>query len=77
MVSWDEIGGRWTELKGQAKNRWGDLTDDDLARAEGNKERLAGALQERYGYTKEEAERQLDDWVSQLVDTIRPGESEN
>jgi uncharacterized protein YjbJ (UPF0337 family) len=73
-MNWDEIGGRWDQLKGEAKKAWGELTDDDLARSEGNRERLAGALQERYGYEKQEAERKLDEWVDKLTDTIKPSE---
>ncbi|MER9891341.1 CsbD family protein [Mesorhizobium sp. M0119] len=61
-MNWDQIKGKWTQFKGKAKEQWGDLTDDDLDRIEGNREQLLGRIQERYGIAKEEAERQVDDW---------------
>jgi uncharacterized protein YjbJ (UPF0337 family) len=67
-----DVSGRWELMKGEAKRRWGDLTDDDLTKAEGNKDRLVGALRERYGYTKERAETEVDEWMDQLVNDIRP-----
>lgn len=65
-MNWTEIRGQWKQLMGDAKRRWGKLTDDDLAVAEGDRERLVGKIQERYGVAKEEAERQVDDWLSSL-----------
>ena len=61
-MNWDQIKGQWKQLKGNAKQQWGKLTDDDLDQAEGNRDILAGRIQERYGIEKEEAQRQLDDW---------------
>jgi uncharacterized protein YjbJ (UPF0337 family) len=61
-MNWDQIKGKWTQFKGKAREQWGDLTDDDLDRAKGNREQLAGRIQERYGIAKEEAERQVDEW---------------
>jgi uncharacterized protein YjbJ (UPF0337 family) len=58
-MNWDQISGNWLQFKGQIKTQWGKLTDDDLTIAEGNRDKLVGQLQERYGYTKEEAERQI------------------
>ena len=58
----DTIGGKWKQLKGEAKTQWGKLTDDDLTRSEGNRDKLVGILQERYGHTKDEADRQLNDF---------------
>lgn len=60
-MNWDIIQGKWLQAKGTLKEKWGDLTDDDLDRLDGNKDQLAGKLQERYGWTKDEAERQIDD----------------
>ncbi|MEA3641445.1 MAG: CsbD family protein [Lamprobacter sp.] len=59
-MNWDEIKGKWNQLQGQAKTRWAKLTDDDLLAVEGQKDKLVGKIQERYGITKEEAERQVD-----------------
>ena len=60
-MNWETIKGNWNQLKGQVKTRWGDLTDDDLAVIEGERDKLVGKVQERYGITKEEAERQVDE----------------
>lgn len=57
----DKIKGQWKQLTGKLKAKWGELTDDDLAVADGNGEYLAGKLQERYGIAREEAERQVRD----------------
>lgn len=59
----DIIEGKWDQLVGKAKAKWGDLTDDDLTEAKGNAQVLAGKIQERYGKTKEEAEKEIDDWL--------------
>ncbi len=56
--------GQWKELKGAIKERWGKLTDDDLARVEGEQEKFIGLLQKKYGYGKEEAEREYHDFIS-------------
>lgn len=55
----DIIKGKWKQLGGRIKERWGNLTDDDLDVAEGHSEYLAGKLQERYGWTKEKAQQEL------------------
>jgi uncharacterized protein YjbJ (UPF0337 family) len=62
----DQVAGRWKQLKGTVRQQWGKLTDDDLDKAEGNLERLEGRIQERYGITKEQAKRQVDDWLDKL-----------
>lgn len=58
----DIVIGRWKQLKGKVKEQWGDLTDDEIDRLEGHKDRLIGKLQERYGMSKAEASRQADNW---------------
>ena len=55
----DIISGKWTQLKGKAQAKWGDLTDDDFKVAEGNAEYLAGRLQERYGWARDRAETEV------------------
>lgn len=62
-MNWDIIEGKWSEFRGKAQQQWGDLTDDDLDRARGKRTELAGVIQKRYGIAKDEAERQVDDWV--------------
>ena len=61
-MNWDIIQGIWEQLKGGVKEKWGDLTDDDLTQIEGNKDKLAGKLQERYGWAKEDADQQINDY---------------
>ncbi|PJK15421.1 hypothetical protein CO613_00450 [Lysobacteraceae bacterium NML07-0707] len=56
----DIIAGKWKQLKGKAQAKWGDLTDDVFDVAEGNREYLAGKLQEKYGWAKERAEDELN-----------------
>ena len=62
----DIIAGKWTQLKGQAQAKWGDLTDDDFDVAEGNSEYLSGKLQERYGWDRNRAEREIEDFRKSL-----------
>lgn len=61
-MNWDQIEGKWKELKGQAQQQWGKLTDDDLDVIEGRRDELAGKIQTRYGKTREEAEREVERW---------------
>jgi uncharacterized protein YjbJ (UPF0337 family) len=61
-MDWNRIKANWKELKGQAKNRWGELTDDDLAEIDGKRERLLGKLEKHYSLAKEELERDIDQW---------------
>lgn len=69
-MNWDIVQGNWTQWKGRLKEKWGDLTDDDLQMLDGKKDQIAGKLQERYGLAKDDAERQLDDWASSYRDTV-------
>ena len=55
----DQVAGNWKQVKGKIKEEWGKLTDDDLTILEGDREQLAGRIQERYGIAKEEADRQV------------------
>lgn len=57
----DQLKGKWKQVKGNVQKKWGKLTDDDLDVIEGDKEVLAGKIQERYGVSKEEAEKQIDE----------------
>ncbi|BBD79701.1 CsbD family protein [Aerosticca soli] len=58
----DQIKGKWKQLAGTLKAKWGKLTDDDLKVAEGDSEYLAGRIQERYGIAREEARKEVDDF---------------
>jgi uncharacterized protein YjbJ (UPF0337 family) len=63
-MDWNQIGAKWDLFKGSAKQEWGELTDDDLDYVAGTRDRLVGRLREKYGCTKEEAERQADNWFA-------------
>ena len=58
----DRMEGKWKQMKGSLKSRWGKLTDDDLDVIEGQKDQLVGKVQERYGIAKDEAQKQVDEW---------------
>jgi uncharacterized protein YjbJ (UPF0337 family) len=64
--TWDRIAGQWKQFTGDVKNQWGKLTDDELLQINGKREYLAGKIQEKYGIAKEEAERQIDDWLDRM-----------
>jgi uncharacterized protein YjbJ (UPF0337 family) len=63
---WDQIAGNWKQMRGEARKAWGKLTDDDLEKAAGQRDILAGRLQERYGIAKDDANRQIDEWANKL-----------
>src|SRR6266513_162810 len=60
----DQLQGKWKELKGAVRERWGKLTDDDLDVIAGQQEQLIGHIQTRYGIARDEAKKQVDDWMS-------------
>lgn len=61
----DILKGQWTQVKGKVKEKWGDLTDNDLTQIEGHRDQLVGRIQERYGLRQEEAEKQVKDFELQ------------
>jgi len=60
MTNWDQIAGNWNQIKGQAKSQWAKLTDDDLDVIAGKRDELIGKVQEAYGISREEAQKQVD-----------------
>lgn len=62
-MNWEQAEGKWDQFRGEMQSQWGKLTDDDLAEIRGNRDKAVGKLKERYGLAKEEAERQVDDWM--------------
>lgn len=69
-MNWDRIEGNWKQFKGQAQVRWGKLTNDHLDVVAGKREKLAGRIQEAYGVSRDDAERQIKDWEGTLADDI-------
>ena len=65
-MNWDQVQGNWKQMTGQVKEKWGKLTDDDLTTIAGKRDQLAGFIQKRYGYAKEQAEKELDDFTNGL-----------
>jgi uncharacterized protein YjbJ (UPF0337 family) len=59
-MNWDQIEGQWKQMRGKFKTKWGKLTDSDFDQIAGKREQFLGKLQERYGYTREQAERELN-----------------
>jgi uncharacterized protein YjbJ (UPF0337 family) len=58
----DQLKGKWKQVKGSVKERWGKLTDDDIDVIDGQSEQLVGTIQERYGIAREAAQKQVDEW---------------
>jgi uncharacterized protein YjbJ (UPF0337 family) len=65
-VNWDRIEGNWKQLKGKVRQKWGELTDDDLESIAGSKDQLIGKLQERKGIARDEAEREVREWSREI-----------
>jgi uncharacterized protein YjbJ (UPF0337 family) len=65
-MNWDRVEGNWKQFKGKARQQWGKLTDDDLDVIEGKRTELSGKLQARYGYAKDEAEKNIDTWLNSV-----------
>jgi uncharacterized protein YjbJ (UPF0337 family) len=62
-MNWDTISGQWKQFKGKAKEKWGRLTDDELDVVAGKRDQLIGKVQERYGMKKDQAEKEVDQWI--------------
>lgn len=62
-MNWDQIEGKWKQFAGNVQAKWGELTNDELDQIAGKRETLEGKLQEKYGVEKEEAKRQVDEWL--------------
>jgi uncharacterized protein YjbJ (UPF0337 family) len=65
-MNWDQISGQWSQIKGSLREKWGKLTDDDLDLVAGNRDKLIGKLQERYGFEKDRALESVDKFIADL-----------
>jgi len=67
-MNWDVLEGKWKQVKAQVRSKWAKLTDDDTDLIGGKKDKLVGKLQERYGWKKDQAEREADSWIDSIKD---------
>lgn len=67
----DIFKGKWKQVRGEIKKQWGKLTDDDLRQVDGSMDKMIGKLQERYGYTRDDAERNLNRHLDQMDKPVR------
>jgi len=65
----DVLEGNWKMLRGRIREKWGELTDDEVEQIAGKRDRLAGMLQAKYGYTKDEVNQHIDDWLREVQPT--------
>ena len=65
-MNWDRIEGNWKQFKGNARQQWGKLTDDQLDVVAGRRDLLMGRIQELYGISRDETEKQLADWEQRM-----------
>jgi uncharacterized protein YjbJ (UPF0337 family) len=68
-MNWDQVKGNWKQFSGKVKEKWGKLTDDDLTTAAGQRDQLLGLLQKRYGYAKEKAEEELNQFTRTISES--------
>lgn len=62
----DRLAGKWQQLKGEVKQQWGNLTDDDVTTLDGKTDSLVGKLQERYGQAKDVVAREVSEWLDKF-----------
>ena len=63
-MNWDQIEGMWKQMRGSMKQKWGQFTDSDFEQIAGSRDKFVGRLQERYGYTREQADKELSQWMN-------------
>jgi uncharacterized protein YjbJ (UPF0337 family) len=68
-MNWDRVEGNWKQFKGTVKQQWGKLTDDQLDVVGGKRDQLAGKIQETYGISKDETDKQLTAWLGRQKDS--------
>jgi uncharacterized protein YjbJ (UPF0337 family) len=68
-MNWNEVEGKWNQMKGSVREKFGKLTDDDIQVIGGKKDQFLGKLQERYGIAREQAQKELDNWLQSMHET--------
>jgi uncharacterized protein YjbJ (UPF0337 family) len=64
VMDWNRVEGNWKMVKGRVKEKWGKLTDDDLAAINGKRDQLEGRIQERYGIARDKVRKEVEDWYA-------------
>ncbi len=62
-MNWDRVKGNWKQVTGSVKSKWGEISDDELTQIGGEREKLVGKVQEKYGLARDAAEKQVDEWA--------------
>jgi uncharacterized protein YjbJ (UPF0337 family) len=75
-MNWNQLEGKWKQMKGSVKEHWGKFTDDDMDQIAGHRDKFIGKIQERYGIAQEEAQRRADDWMRTAGDTPMAAEKQ-
>jgi uncharacterized protein YjbJ (UPF0337 family) len=70
-MEWQQVQGNWQQFTGKVRQQWGKLTDQDLERIGGAKDRLVGAIKQRYGYEMAKASKEVDAWIDTLEEKIK------
>ncbi|NJM33654.1 MAG: CsbD family protein [Rhodomicrobium sp.] len=66
-MDWNRVEGNWKQFKGQVKEQWGKLTDDEIDQIGGQRDQLEGKIQERYGMARDEVRKQVDNWLDRTA----------
>jgi uncharacterized protein YjbJ (UPF0337 family) len=69
-MNWDIIQGKWKQMTGSVKERWGEITDSEITETQGKRDQLEGLIQLKYGLTQQAAADQINEWASKLKDTL-------
>jgi uncharacterized protein YjbJ (UPF0337 family) len=67
-MNWDTMKGDWKQIKGKAREKWGEFTDDELDQVKGRREQFEGLLQKKFGMAKDEAKKQVDDFETSFTE---------
>jgi uncharacterized protein YjbJ (UPF0337 family) len=67
-MDWNRVEGNWKQFKGKVKEKWGNLTEDDLQKMEGAREQFEGRLQERYGWGKDVTRKNVEEWLDSFTE---------
>src|SRR5690606_27725570 len=66
LMNWNQIQGNWKQFKGRVKEKWGELTDDEIEQIQGRRDQLVGKIEQHYGVARDEAESQVRQWENSL-----------